>query len=150
MPRFATGVVAQVLAEREGVVRLIVRVGDAERPATAFTKAIGPVAEGDRVVVNTTAVDLDLTLRGKGLIDLTITCGHAFGGDLETVNVFSGLAAARHVGGAAVAVVAMGPGIVGTETVLGHTGMEQGQTLSATASLGGLPIAPLRISFAEP
>src|SRR5207245_1555370 len=38
-------------------------------------------------------------LKDKGLIDVTITCGHAFGRDLECVNVFSGLAAARHVGG---------------------------------------------------
>ena len=31
------------------------------------------------------------------LVDATITCGHAFGGDYEAVSVFSALAVARHV-----------------------------------------------------
>ncbi|MGH2718066.1 MAG: DUF3866 family protein [Actinomycetota bacterium] len=256
MPKFATGVVSAVLAERDGLQRLMVRVGDQDRPATAFTGASGPIAEGDRVVVNTTAVDLGLGSGGEdfvvwnleraeagalggghilklrytpwqvdtlaveapesphhaalaetadlggmpvvacgvhsqvpaavavlkrerpdlrvaylmtdgaalplaysdsvarlkelGLIDTTLTCGHAFGGDLECVNLFSGLVAARHAAEADVAVVAMGPGIVGTETLLGHTGMEQGQILDAAVALGGVPIAALRISFADP
>ncbi|HWD08628.1 MAG TPA: DUF3866 family protein, partial [Actinomycetota bacterium] len=55
----------------------------------------------------------------------------------------------RHAGGADVSVVGMGPGIVGTGTLLGHTGMEQGQILNAAAALGGTPIAVLRISFAD-
>src|SRR5947208_2990108 len=226
MPRFVTGVVSRVLAERQGVIRLMVRVGEADRRATGFTEVTGALSPGDRVVVNTTAVDLGLgsggedfvvwnlahteagvlsgghilkvrytpwqidtlaaeapesphhvalaaasdidampvvacglhsqvpavaavlkrrdpalgiaylmtdgaalplahsdlvaRLKGKGVIDVTITCGHAFGGDLECVNVFSGLAAARHVVGAGVAILAMGPGIVGTGPVLGH------------------------------
>ena len=41
--------------------------------------------------------DLVATLRAKGLIDATVTCGHAFGGDYEAVSVFSALAVARHV-----------------------------------------------------
>ena len=53
--------------------------------------------------------------RPRRCIDATITCGHAFGGDYEAVSVFSALAVARHVADADVAVVAMGPGIVGTE-----------------------------------
>ncbi|MDQ3958001.1 MAG: DUF3866 family protein [Actinomycetota bacterium] len=84
-----------------------------------------------------------------GLIDVTATCGHAFGGDLETVNVFSGLAALRHAAPADVAVVAMGPGVVGTGTALGFTAMEQGQVLDAATALGGRAIACLRISFAD-
>lgn len=93
--------------------------------------------------------DLVATLKDRGVIDATVTCGHAFGGDIESVNVFSALVAASEVLNADVAIVGMGPGIVGTATLLGHTGMEQGQVLSAVGSLGGRPIAALRISFAD-
>src|SRR2546430_9159560 len=68
MPRFATGVVSRVIAERHGVVRLMVRVGDAERRATGFTDVMGAVAPGDRVVVNTTAVDLGLGSGGEDFV----------------------------------------------------------------------------------
>jgi hypothetical protein len=88
-------------------------------------------------------------LRDKGVLDATVTCGHAFGGDFECVNVFSGLAVARWVCKADVVFVAMGPGVVGTGTRLGHTEMEQGQTLNAVAALGGRGIASVRISFAD-
>ncbi|MHB0975660.1 MAG: DUF3866 family protein [Candidatus Aquicultorales bacterium] len=88
-------------------------------------------------------------LKAKGLIDTTITAGNAFGGDLEAINIYSALAAARVAAHADVAVVAMGPGIVGTDTVLGFSGIEQGQVVNATASLGGRPIAVPRISFKE-
>ena len=89
------------------------------------------------------------TLRDRGLIDATITCGHAFGGDYEAVSVFSALAVARHVADADAAVVAMGPGIVGTNTRLGFSGMEVGPILDAAVALGGVPIACLRVSFAD-
>jgi len=89
-------------------------------------------------------------LRRANLIDVSCTCGHAFGGDLEAVNVFSGLAALRAVGEADVTIAAMGPGVVGTGSTLGFTGMEQGQVLDAVAALGGTGIAALRISFADP
>jgi hypothetical protein len=256
MPHFATGTVSQVLEVRDSVIRVTVTVDGTDRPAKGLTDMIGPVAAGDVVVVNTTAMDLDLgsggedfilwnlaheragtlsgghvlklrytpwqidtlvaeaqesphhgalaeatsidqmpviacgvhsqvaavvavlkarepalriaylmsdgaalplaysdqirLLKDNELVDMTITYGHAFGGDLECVNVFSALTTARHVGHADVAVVAMGPGIVGTETVFGHTGMEQGQVLSAAAAIGGSPVAVLRISFADP
>ncbi len=256
MPHFATGVVSRILKERDRIARVAVLIGDEERRAAAFTDVTGPLSPGDRVVINTTAVDLALGTGGedfvlwnleamtagelcgghilklrytpwqldtlaveapesehhgvmagadsldgmpvvacgvhsqlpavlailrtrsprlrlaylmtdgaalpivhsdlvaamadRGLIDVTLTCGHAVGGDLECVNVFSGLAAARRVAGADVTVVGMGPGIVGTATLLGHSAMEQGQVLSAAGALGGRPVAVLRISFAEP
>jgi Protein of unknown function (DUF3866) len=89
------------------------------------------------------------SLQQEGLIDFTCTVGHAFGGDLEAINVFSGLAAARVVGEADVAIVAMGPGLAGTATTLGFSGMEQGQVIDAASALGGYPVACLRISFAD-
>ena len=53
----------------------------------------------------------------RALMDLTVSCGQAFGGDLEAVTLHSGLLAARLVGEADVAIVGIGPGVVGTGTV---------------------------------
>ncbi len=123
----------------------------------AFTTAFKERAPDARLVyVMTDGAALPLALsnlvaelRDKGLLDLTVTCGHAFGGDYEAINVHSGLAVARHVAGADAVVAAVGPGIVGTNTALGHTGLEAGVVLDATAALDGDPIAALRVSFAD-
>ncbi|MGI8775477.1 MAG: DUF3866 family protein [Actinomycetota bacterium] len=88
-------------------------------------------------------------LRDEDLIDVTATCGHSFGGDLECINVYTGLLALRYAGGAEVIVVAMGPGVVGTGTALGFSAMEQGQVLDAVTAVAGRSIAALRISFAD-
>lgn len=93
--------------------------------------------------------DLVATLRERGLVDATVTCGHAFGGDFEAVSVYSALAVARHVVAADAAVVVMGPGIVGTGTRLGFSGIEVGPVLDAVTGLQGDPIACLRVSFAD-
>ncbi|NTU71118.1 MAG: DUF3866 family protein [Coriobacteriia bacterium] len=84
-----------------------------------------------------------------GLIDETISCGQAFGGGLEAINLHSALLAARHVAFADIAVVAIGPGVVGTATPFGHGGIGQGEALNAAAAVGGTPIACLRLSFAD-
>jgi hypothetical protein len=89
------------------------------------------------------------SLQQEGLIDFTCTVGHAFGGDLEAINIFSGIAAARIVGGADIAIVAMGPGLTGTATTLGFSGIEQGQVLDAANALNGRPVACLRVSFSD-
>src|SRR4029078_5157769 len=75
--------------------------------------------------------DLVAQLRDRALRHATITCGHAVGGDYEAVSVYSALAIARHIIGADAAVVAMGPGIVGTATRLGVSGIEVGPVLDA-------------------
>ena len=84
-----------------------------------------------------------------GLLDSTITCGQAFGGQLEAVNLHSGLLAARCVVRADLAIAAIGPGVVGTATPFGHGGVAQGEALNAVAALGGTAIACLRMSFAD-
>jgi hypothetical protein len=56
VPSFKTGTVSSILSERVGLQRVEV---DGER-AYVLTRLIGPVAVGDTVVVNTTAVDLGL------------------------------------------------------------------------------------------
>ena len=80
----------------------------------------------------------------------TVTAGQAFGGDLESANVHSGLLAARYVLGADVAVVAQGPGNLGTGTPWGFSGVAVGEAVNAAAVLGGRPVGSLRISAADP
>ena len=53
-----------------------------------------------------------------GLLDGWITCGQAFGGELEAVTMWSGLLAAKELE-AEVIVVADGPGNLGTDTTWG-------------------------------
>jgi len=88
-------------------------------------------------------------LKANGILQGTVTTGHAFGGDLEAVNIYSGLLAAKRVYDADVIIVSMGPGIVGTGTRWGFSGIEQGEILNAVEALEGLPIAVPRISFAD-
>ncbi|HQA08249.1 MAG TPA: DUF3866 family protein [Syntrophomonadaceae bacterium] len=88
-------------------------------------------------------------LARKGIIAGTVTVGHAFGGDVEAVNVYSGLLAARAAFHPDVIIVSMGPGIVGTGTRWGFSGVEQGIVLNAVETLQGVPIAVPRISFAD-
>src|SRR3989440_4553522 len=252
MPSFRSGKVTTLLMEGQGLQRVEVALGDGNERAYVLTQLTGNAAVGDRVVVNTTAVELGLgtggwhvvhwnlereqwaergpghiikgrytslqadvgsaeehleeldqvesiegmpvvaaalhsqlpaaavafkerspdarlayvmtdgaglplalsdlafELRNRALIDATITCGHAFGGDFEAVSIFSALAVARHVADADAAIVAMGPGIVGTNTRLGFSGMEGGGILDAPAALDGQPNACLRVSVPDP
>ncbi|MDR3136317.1 MAG: DUF3866 family protein [Coriobacteriales bacterium] len=93
--------------------------------------------------------DLARHTRAVGMIDSTISCGQAFGGELEAVNTYSGLLAARSVAQADVAIVAPGPGSVGTGTRMGHSGVGQGEALNAVSALGGQAVAVLRVSWAD-
>ena len=89
-------------------------------------------------------------LRDLGWRAATITVGQAFGGDLETVTLHSGLLAARHALDASMVVVAQGPGNLGTGTRWGFSGIACGEAVNAAAALGGRPVASLRISDADP
>jgi hypothetical protein len=89
-------------------------------------------------------------LREANLLDTVITTGQALGGDLEAVNVFDGLLAARGVARAEAVVVADGPGKVGTGTRWGATDVASGMALNAIGILGGRAVAALRVSFADP
>ncbi|WP_426567132.1 DUF3866 family protein [Angustibacter sp. McL0619] len=88
-------------------------------------------------------------LRAAGWIRGCVSVGQAFGGDLEAVTVHTGLLAARLVLGADVAVVAQGPGNLGTGTRWGFSGVAAGEALNATTVLGGRPVASLRVSEAD-
>ena len=255
MAAFREGTVISILGSDESLVEATVKIGDREVAAAGFPKMLGPLVAGDRVVVNTTGIELGLgtggvafilwnldgrgeldpgeghivklrytpwqtevlaaeapesphhaelasatsvdgmpvvacglhsqvgavaagvkaavpgakvgylmtdgaalplawsrslkALRTAGLIDATCTSGHAFGGEFEAVNVFSGLLTLRVAAGVDVVVVAMGPGVVGTDTALGFSAIEQGQVLDAADAVGGVGVAALRISFAD-
>ena len=88
-------------------------------------------------------------LKEKGLIHGTITFGQAFGGDFETVNIYTALIAACEVLKSDIAIVTMGPGITGTGTKYGFSGIEQGPIIDAVNTLGGRPIFIPRISFGD-
>ena len=243
-----------VTAERPGAVELSVDVGGEERSALAYTALVGPVREGDRVLLNVTASALDLgtggldfvvsvvdsdgvdvegpghimklrysplqaavlaveeeaspfhermrtadsldgtpvvwaplhsmvapavagaraggagrvayvmtdgaalgaplsricaRLRAAGLLDAVVSSGQSFGGDVEAVNTFTGLLAARVVSEADVIVVGDGPGNTGTATRWGATDIESAMSMVAARILGARPVAALRISFAD-
>lgn len=89
-------------------------------------------------------------LRAEGWLDTVITAGHAFGGDLEAVTVYSALHAAQSVAACHACVVAMGPGVVGTNTPLGTTALEQAPILDGAGALGAYALAIPRLSFADP
>ncbi|SDT14980.1 DUF3866 family protein [Microlunatus soli] len=89
-------------------------------------------------------------LREAGWLAATITCGQAYGGDFEAVNVHSGLLAAKIAAAADVVLITQGPGNLGTGTRWGFSGTGVGEAINAAEVLGGRPIGSLRISSADP
>ncbi len=87
-------------------------------------------------------------LKERRLVATTVSVGPCFGGDIECVNVASALAWAASAGFDA-AVCAIGPGIVGTGSFLGHGGLAAAEAANAAAALGGSPVLAPRISAAD-
>jgi hypothetical protein len=117
--------------------------------AAAFAQA-APGRRLSYVMTDSAALPLALSdlvaeLVGAGLLSETITCGQAFGGHREAVNLHSALVLAA---GDAV-VVAPGPGVVGTGSRLGFSGLEVATVIDAAAVLGGRPIVAVRWSGAD-
>jgi len=119
----------------------------------AAVRAVRPSCRIAYVMTDAAALPLALSdlvadLRAAGFLDLTVTAGQAFGGEVEAVNVPSALCLARQRG-TEVAIVAMGPGGVGTGTELGFGALEVGAVLDAVHWLRGTPIACLRYATAD-
>ena len=117
-------------------------------------KQLAPSANVAYVMTDGAALPLALSdmvaeLRDHGLLDVTATAGHAFGGDLEAVTVESALCLVRHVARADVAIVGMGPGAVGTGTALGTSAIEVASVLDHAAALGAAPVLCIRTSGAD-
>src|SRR3954465_12623275 len=68
MPSYRTGEVVTLLQARPGLPRAEADLGDGPERAYALTQLTGPVALGDRVVVNTTAVELGLGTGGGHVV----------------------------------------------------------------------------------
>lgn len=80
----------------------------------------------------------------------TVTYGHAYGGDIEAVNKYTALIAAKYILKADIIIATMGPGISGTGTKWGFSGTEVGEVINAVAALKGVPIVIPRLSFQDP
>jgi hypothetical protein len=124
-------------------------------PAVIGVRATRPGARIAYVMTDAAALPLAFSrtvpaLRDAGLLQVVVTVGQAFGGDLEAVTIFGALAAVRAVAGADLAIVGMGPGNLGTGSRWGSAALEVGQILNAAAAIGAAPIAAPRISFADP
>ena len=144
------------LAELDSIAQTPVIVGTLHSmlaPIIAVIKSKRPQTKIAYVMTDGAALPLALSnlvyqLQKLNLIDLTITSGHAFGGQLEAVNIYSALLGA-YLKESDVIVVTMGPGIVGTGTKYGFSGTEQADILNAVFNLEGLPIAVPRINFID-
>ena len=87
-------------------------------------------------------------LKERGLVAETVAVGSCVDGDVACVSAASALlwaAAAR----CDVAVCAIGPGIVGTRTAVGHGGVAAAEAANAAAALEGRPIVAVRASAAD-
>lgn len=120
----------------------------------AGVRAVRPQARVAYVMTDGGALPAAFSRSVAGLTDAgwlaaTVTVGQAFGGDHEAVTTHTGLLAARHVVGADVAVVAQGPGNVGTGTRWGYSGVACADALHAAEVLGGRGVASLRVSGAD-
>jgi hypothetical protein len=87
-------------------------------------------------------------LRTRRLIDTTVAAGACLDGDVQCVDVASALAWVAGQGHEAV-VCAIGPGIVGTGSRLGHGGLAAAQAANAASALKGSPIIAVRVSEAD-
>lgn len=146
----------ELLAAAEGLDGLPVVTADLHSALPAILAGIRADASHARVAYLLTdggalPAWFSRTLAGlAGQLAGTVTVGQAFGGDLEAGTLHSGLLAARHVLRADVAIVAQGPGNLGTGTRWGFSGVAVGEAVNAVATLGGRAVGSLRISDADP
>ena len=89
------------------------------------------------------------TLRGRGLLEVAVAAAPCHDGDVQCAGIASALAWARTAGYEAV-VCAVGPGVVGTGSALGHGAVSAAEAANAAAALGGRPIVAVRMSEADP
>jgi hypothetical protein len=148
----------ETLAEADDLAGLPVVVADLHSALPAIVAALRLDRPGVRIVYVMSdhgALPLAFSrtvadLREARWLAATVTVGQAFGGDLEAVNVHSGLLAARLALDADVVVLSQGPGNLGTGTRWGFSGVACGEAVNAAATLGGRPVGSLRISAADP
>lgn len=87
-------------------------------------------------------------LKARGLVGTAVAVGACVDGDVHCVSTASALAWAK-AAGFEVAACAIGPGIAGTGTSLGHGGLAAGEAANAASALGGRPVVTVRASSAD-
>jgi Protein of unknown function (DUF3866) len=108
----------------------------------AYVQAAGgalPVSLSDTVRV----------LKTRGLLEVAVAAAPCLDADVQCVTVHSALAwaAGERID---VIVCGIGPGIVGTGSVLGHGGVAAAESANAALALDGDPILAARVSEADP
>jgi Protein of unknown function (DUF3866) len=89
-------------------------------------------------------------LRERGLLCDQITAAPAYGGEREALSVAGALDAAANSLGWDAAVVGPGPGIIGSDTRLGHGGMAALDSAHAALALGLPTLLSPRLSASDP
>jgi hypothetical protein len=87
------------------------------------------------------------TLRGQGLLAGHITAGQAHGGEREAISVEGAIEAALADWEAAI--IGPGPGILGSDSALGHGGMAALESAHAALALGLKPLIVPRMSSGD-
>jgi Protein of unknown function (DUF3866) len=86
-------------------------------------------------------------LKERDLVETAVAAGACLDGDVQCVSAASALAWAAS--GHEAVVCAIGPGIVGTGTTLGHGGVAAAEAANAASALAGSPILAVRVSHAD-
>jgi len=89
-------------------------------------------------------------LRERGLLCGHVTAAPAYGGEHEALSVAGALDAAANGLGWDAAIAGPGPGIIGSDTALGHGGMAALDTAHAALALGLPTLLSPRLSGADP
>jgi hypothetical protein len=89
-------------------------------------------------------------LRELGLLCGHVTAGPAYGGEREAISVAGGIDAGLNTLGWEAAIVGPGPGIIGSETRLGHGGIAALDNAHAALALGLPTLLSPRLSSADP
>ena len=90
------------------------------------------------------------TLRERALLAGHVTAGPAFGGEYDAITVAGGLHTGLTALGWDAAVVGPGPGILGSDTALGHGGLAALDNAHAALALGCRTIVVPRMSSGDP
>jgi hypothetical protein len=87
-------------------------------------------------------------LRSRGLLEVSVAAAPCVDGEIQCVTLQSALAWAGGEGFDTI-VCAIGPGVVGTSSRLGHGGLAAADAANAALALGGAPIIAPRLSEAD-
>ncbi len=90
-----------------------------------------------------------LRILAKQPLFQSITIGQAFGGTYESINLQTALQFATQELRSDLIVISVGPGVVGTGTAFGFSGISLANWANVVGALKGIPIWVPRLSFAD-